>query len=88
LMEDRVSRRPMLRGLSLNKFFVGITRLRLAVLRQQHDLLATAPQQMLFKLNVVFGSAICPDCLKSKENNGTIEGAIDKSEGSEQKDCQ
>jgi hypothetical protein len=81
-IEKRVSRRPMLRGVSLNKFFVGINRLRLAVLRQQQDLLATAPQQMLFKLNVAFGAAICPHCLKSKENDGAMEGATDKSEES------
>jgi hypothetical protein len=74
-IEERVSRRPMLRGASLNEFFGGINRLRLAVLQQQQDLLATAPQRMLFELHVANGPEICPDCLKSKQIDGTMEGA-------------
>jgi hypothetical protein len=79
-IEERVSRCSMLRGASLNEFFEGINRLRLAVLQQQQYLLATAPKLMLFKLNIVFGARSCPDCLKSKEIDGTMEGATDKSD--------
>jgi hypothetical protein len=79
-IEERVSRRPMLRGSSSNKFFGGINRLRLAVLRQQQYLLATAPQQMLFELHIADSPEICPDCLKAKEIDGTMEGATDKSD--------
>jgi hypothetical protein len=62
--------------------FGGINRLRLAVLQQQQDLLATAPHRMLFELHVADSPEICPDCLKSKEIDGTMEGATDKSEES------
>jgi hypothetical protein len=38
---------------------------------------------MLGKLNIVFGSRGCPDCLKSKEIDGTmVEGATDESDES------
>jgi hypothetical protein len=73
-IEARVSRRSVSRGASLDRFFRGIARLRLAVLQQQQDLLATAPQVFQFKLNVADGPEICPDCLKSKEIDGTMEG--------------
>ena len=73
-MEERVSRRSRLRGASLNKFFRGINRLRLAVLQQQQYLLATAPQLMLFELHIADRPEVCPDCLKAKEIAGTMEG--------------
>jgi len=79
-IEERVSRRSMLRGASLNEFFGGINRLRLAVLQQQQDLLATAPQRMLFELHVADDPDICTDCLKSKEIDGMMEGATEKSD--------
>jgi hypothetical protein len=79
-IEERVSRRSMLRGASLNEFFGGINRLRLAVLQQQQYLLATAPQRMLFELHVADGPDICTDCLKSKEIDGMMEGATEKSD--------
>jgi hypothetical protein len=74
-IEDLVSRRSSLRGVPLNAFFRGINRFRLAVLQQQQYLLATAPQLIpLFELQVADGPDICPDCLKSKEIDGTMEG--------------
>ena len=45
-IEDLVSRRSMLRGAPLNAFFLGINRIRLALLEQQRHLLATVPQLM------------------------------------------
>jgi hypothetical protein len=81
-IEERVSRRPMLRAWSLNGFFGGINRLRSAVLQQQHCLLATAPQRMLFELHIADGPDICPDCLKAKEIDGAMEDATDKSDES------
>lgn len=80
-IEERVSRRSMLRGAPLNEFFRGINRLRLAVLQQQQYLLATAPQLMpLFELHVADGPDICTDCLKSKGIDGMMEGATEKSD--------
>jgi hypothetical protein len=45
-IEDLVSRHSMLRGASLNAFFLGINRFRLALLEQQQHLLATVPHLM------------------------------------------
>jgi len=45
-IEDLVSRRSMLRGMPLNRFFLRINRFRSAVLGQQQHLLATVPQLM------------------------------------------
>lgn len=71
-IEDLVSRRSMLRGAPLDAFFRSINRLRLAVLQQKQHLVATAPQLVpLFELEVADGPDICPDCLKSKEIDGT-----------------
>ena len=70
----------MLRGTSLNEFFGGINRLRLAVLQQQQYLLATAPQlEPLFDLQIAYSPEPCADCLKSKEFGGMMEGATDRS---------
>jgi hypothetical protein len=53
------------------------------VLQQQQYLLATVPQLIpLFELQVADGPEICTDCLKSKEIDGTIEVATDKSDES------
>ena len=65
----------MLRGSPLNAFFLGINRIRLALLEQQRHLLATAPQLVpLFELEVADGPEICTDCLNAKEVDDTMEG--------------
>ena len=74
-IEDRVSKRAMLRGVPLNAFFLGINRFRSAVLEQQQYLLAIAPQSIpLVELQVADGPDICIDCLKSNEIDVTMEG--------------
>jgi hypothetical protein len=74
-IEDRVSRRAMLRGMPLNAFFLGINRFRSAVLEQQQYLLAIAPQSIpLVELQVADGPDICTDCLKLNEIDVTMEG--------------
>jgi hypothetical protein len=73
-IEELVSRRFMLRGVPLNEFFRGIHRFRLAVVQQRQHLLATSPRPKFdFQVAEVFD--ICPDCLKSKEIDGEMEGA-------------
>jgi hypothetical protein len=68
-IEERVSRRSILRGASPNEFFRGINRLRLAVLQQQQYLLATAPPlESLCDLQFTYSPEPCADCLKSKES--------------------
>jgi hypothetical protein len=74
-IEDRVSRRAMLRGVPLNAFFRGINRFRSALLQQQQHLLDTAPQLIpLVELQVADGPDICTDCLKSNEIDVAMEG--------------
>ncbi len=71
----------MLRGAPVNEFFRGINGLRLAVLKQQQYLLATAPQLLpLLKLHVADGPDICTDCVKANEIDGMMEGATEKSD--------
>jgi hypothetical protein len=74
-IEELVSRRSMLRGVPLNEFFRGIHRFRLAVVQQRQHLLATSPQpKLLFDVQFADGPDICPECLKSTEIGGEMEG--------------
>jgi hypothetical protein len=74
-IEDRASRRAMLRGVPLNAFFRGINRFRSAVLQQQLYLLAIAPRPIpLVELQVADGPDICTYCLKSNEIDVAMEG--------------
>ena len=78
-IEGPGARRSTLRGEPRNVFFRGLNRFRLALLQQRQHLLATSPRPKFdFQVAKVFD--ICPDCLKSKEIDGTMEGATDKSD--------
>ena len=74
-IEDLVSRRSMLRGVPPNEFFRGIHRFRLALVQQRQQLLATSPQpKLLFDVQFADGPDICPECLKSTEIDGEMQG--------------
>jgi hypothetical protein len=69
-IEDLVFTRSTVRGATLNAFFRGISRLRLAVLIQQEALEALADEQP-FKVEFEDeGPNGCPDCAKSLSIDG------------------